>query len=320
MKLDISQVHETWLEYGPSTESVRRANADVRQCLSDMGTEFAIANFPDIVTEYMDNKDIDTDGCYDQFLYPFAMQVPGLQHIVDWVVLEGTSKLTFFAEWQQKSKSVLQYVHSSNHRGHMEDIVKADMSLSSTQADDIARSLARAPGRFAKLRWKTLNTALADLFHLETAMKLVMDAVDTGDASLGIRDGAKTLSIKEAIKDEDFWQQARAIHVFVKPLLLFSSWCQGCDCHEPDLMKHGPQVQRSFKGCRARSIAKQVDTVLQQLNDIRQSLKSDQFGDTTTLCLTQAITQVIAGFHLKMRWVNELPYLIWQAIGYNVVP
>ena len=71
---------------------------------------------------------------------------------------------------------------------------------------------------------------------------------------------------------------------------------------------------------RARTIGKQVDTVLQQLRDIRESLEPDQFGDTATLCLTQAMTQVIAGFELKMRWVNELPYLIWQAIGYNVVP
>ena len=87
-----------------------------------MGTEFAIANFPDIVTEFMENKDIDTGGSYDKFLYPFAMQVPGLQHIVDWIVLEESSKLIFFAERQQKSKSVLQYFHSSNHRGHIEDI------------------------------------------------------------------------------------------------------------------------------------------------------------------------------------------------------
>ena len=151
-------------------------------------------------------------------------------------------------------------------------------------------------------------------------MKLVMQAVDNDDASLGIRDSGKTLSIKQAVLDKGFWHQARAINVFVQPLLLFSSWIQGCDCHDADLRKHGPQVQCPLKGCRARSIAKQVDTVLQQLRDIRQSLEADQFGDTASLCLTQAMTQVIAGFELKMRWVNELPYLIWQAIGCNVVP
>ena len=285
-----------------------------------MGTECAIANSPDIVTEYMENKGIDTGGMYGKFLYPFAMQVPGLQHIVDWIVLEGSSKLTFFAEWQQKSKSVLQYFHSSNHRGHIEDIVKANKSLSSTQVADMVKSLARTPGRFAKWRWKTLGTAVDDWLHLETCMKLVMQAVDNGDASLGIRDSGKTLSIKQALLDKDFWHQARAVNVFVQPLLLLSSWTQGCDCHDADLRKHGPPVQCPLKGCRARRSAKQVDTVLQQLRDIRQALEPDQFGDTATLCLTQAMTQVIAGFELKMRWVNGLPCLIWQAIGYNVVP
>ena len=176
-----------------------------------MGTEFAIANFPDIATESMENKDIDTGGSCDKFLYPFAMQVPGLQHIVDRIVLERSSKVTFFAEWQQKSKSVLQYFHSSNHRGHIEDIVKANKSSSSTQVADMVKSLARTPGRFAKWRWKTLGTAVDDLFHLETCMKLVMQAVDDGDASLGIRDSGKTLSIKQAVLDKDFWHQARAI-------------------------------------------------------------------------------------------------------------
>ena len=158
-----------------------------------------MANFPDIVTEYMENEDIDTGGKCVEFLYPFAMQVPGLQHIVYWVVLEGTSKLGFFAEWEHPPKSVLKFFHSGNHRGCIEDIVKANKSLTSTQAEDIVKSLARARGRFAEWRWKTLGTAVADLFHLETCMKLVMQAVVSGDASLGIRGSGETLSIKRCI-------------------------------------------------------------------------------------------------------------------------
>ena len=109
------------MEYGPTEDSIRKANADVRQCLSDMGTEFAIANFPDVVDEYIDNSAIGNKQ--NEFLYPFAMQVPGLQHIVDWVFRQGISRLKFFAQWQQKSKAVLQYARASNHRGHVEDIV-----------------------------------------------------------------------------------------------------------------------------------------------------------------------------------------------------
>ena len=37
-------VHATWLEYGPSLKTLRQANLDVRQVLTDMGTEWAIAD------------------------------------------------------------------------------------------------------------------------------------------------------------------------------------------------------------------------------------------------------------------------------------
>ncbi len=41
--------HQVWLEYGPSIRDCRRANLDVRQCLSDMGTEIGIADARDVL-------------------------------------------------------------------------------------------------------------------------------------------------------------------------------------------------------------------------------------------------------------------------------
>ena len=38
------QVHQTWLDYGPTPDRMARALGSVRQVLSDMGTEFQIAN------------------------------------------------------------------------------------------------------------------------------------------------------------------------------------------------------------------------------------------------------------------------------------
>ena len=116
---------------------------------------------------------------------------------------------------------------------------------------------------------------------------------------------------KEAALDEDFWQQARAIRALVQPLILFSSWCQGCDCHEPGL-KTGKTIQCPFKGCRARGVAKRVDSAFDELYVIRSSLQAGQFGEDTALSLNGALTEVIANFRLKMRWVSDLPYLIWQ--------
>ena len=40
--VQLSTTHQTWLDYGPSVKQVRAACADVRQIVSDMGTEMGI--------------------------------------------------------------------------------------------------------------------------------------------------------------------------------------------------------------------------------------------------------------------------------------
>jgi hypothetical protein len=43
-----AHIHQTWLDYGPTMCSLTRANSVARQCLSDQGTEFAIADVSDV--------------------------------------------------------------------------------------------------------------------------------------------------------------------------------------------------------------------------------------------------------------------------------
>ena len=51
-------VHQMWLDYGPSVNDVIRANHEVRQCLSDMGTEFGICEYPDVVRDVLIGAEI----------------------------------------------------------------------------------------------------------------------------------------------------------------------------------------------------------------------------------------------------------------------
>lgn len=48
-----AHVHQAWLEYGPSVSDVRKANLDVRQCLSDMGAELNIVDSQDSLEQLL---------------------------------------------------------------------------------------------------------------------------------------------------------------------------------------------------------------------------------------------------------------------------
>ena len=44
-----AHAHQAWFDYGPPLNSSQRAKLVVRQCLSDMGTEFGLADAADVM-------------------------------------------------------------------------------------------------------------------------------------------------------------------------------------------------------------------------------------------------------------------------------
>ena len=70
----MTQVHQTWLDYCPTPDRMARALGSVKQVLSDMGTEFQIANARACLDDSSGQQP-------DMFLYPCALQVPGIKHI-----------------------------------------------------------------------------------------------------------------------------------------------------------------------------------------------------------------------------------------------
>ena len=162
-----SHIHQTWCDYGPSRASVRNACSSVRQVLTDMGVEFGVANYPDVIDECINkfSSDVDTPRT-GSFLYPFALQVPGLLHILDWVVRESVESLPFWPAWQAKVKRILQYTHGKNHRDLMQKII-CTLTLDSERASVLAASIDISTGRFAKWCWKALQGAVKELQKVE---------------------------------------------------------------------------------------------------------------------------------------------------------
>jgi hypothetical protein len=195
-------VHQTWLEYGPTAASLRRANADVRQCLSDMGVEFGIANYPDIVDDYLESRDIRPTA--RDFLYPFAMQVPGLLHITDWTLRQTVEHLGFWVLWQGQAKAICQFTHGINHREHLLAVIQEHV-VDPEVIERCTKALSTSTGRFANWRWKTLQSAVDDLLRVQEALVIVLTLVKHGMANLGLREAPKAAKILQAVLDPDFW-------------------------------------------------------------------------------------------------------------------
>lgn len=312
-----AHVHQVWCEYGPSVSDVQEANADVRQVLTDMGTELGLANHPDAVPACLPQFGMAVagpaavPGRQGSFMFPYALQTPGVLHVLDWIVREAIQRLPWWPEWQADSKRLLQYVGNFSHRERMRKCLLEGESAPARE-QELAGSLEGGVGRFADWRWKTLQVVTLDLLRIEAAMRHLAASSESWQVAVCSRDRAGSDCLREVCRSVLFWDRVRAVQYVCEPLMRLMSWAQGCDCHEASLQE-GRLVECVFKGCRAPSFAAALRKVSGDLLAARDALSPALLGEVSLSPVSTAMSYALACLTMKFHWVNELPYLIWQA-------
>ena len=297
-----AHIHQVWLEYGPGVEDVRKANLDVRQCLSDMGTELAIADLGDVVAQCIE--------CHGQsshrdeemaLLYPKALVVPGPQHIIDTATRRGLEALPWWPEWQRSAKAVCQWLRPASHRQLLQERLRVSDHF---VAEGQIKSLKTSCDSFAHWRWKTLATVTRDLVNKKDAVVAATTGMQSA-SELSSRDGGGAAEFLRAVRDSQFWSRAAALGQLVAPMASFSSWLRGCECHETERLA-GQHVACDWQGCRAAGLASRTSQVLEELDKFRQ-----EFSGMSDM--VRAASSALASFDMKMSWVRHEPYLVWEA-------
>ena len=294
-----AHIHQVWLEYGPSVADVRKASSDVRQCLSDMGTELGIADARDVVAQCIGqggerNADVG-------FLYPLALVVPGPQHIIDTATQRGLEALPWWPDWQRSAKAVCQWLRPHGHRQLLQERL---LSAGGDHAQAHIKSLNTACDSFAHWRWKTIATVTRDLVRKQDAVVSATSGLQSASA-LSSRDGGGAAAFLSAVADAEFWRRAVALGQLVAPLASYSAWLRGCDCHEAERLA-GKSVDCEWQGCRASGLASRTAEVLQELDGLRRDFSG--MPD-----MVRAASSALESLDMKMSWVQHEPYLIWQA-------
>ena len=242
-------VHQCWLEYGPAASDVRAANARVRQCLSDMGTEFAICDYPDVVDEYLvGSTKLSEVRSKQGFLFPLALKIPGSLHIIDWVLQRACCSFSWWPHWSAKSKLIMQFMSSKNQRERMQEwLAKAD--IEEAERGRLIKSLDRSANRFAHWRWQTLREVTSAMVRFRDAMR-VAAASPNGPVLFESKED-KSRELRSAILDSATWDMTEALIGVIRPLTDLSGWIKGCDCHQEQLNR-GLKIKCQWKGCRGR--------------------------------------------------------------------
>ncbi len=337
-------VHQLWLEYGPSAAGVRCACRSVRCCLSDMGVEFGICDFPDVVDDLMAQHlvgihvDRGSLGCGNAarasasassagvashsapvsstatgaFLFPLALKVPGIRHIVDWVLQRAVERCPWWPQWQAQCKQIVQCLHSARQRERLQQWLHDQEAVADRGA--LAALLANSPPNFATWRWFTLARVIAFYVRAEPALQLAACAAQRGAPLFESRLGAAA-DISATLASAAFGDRARGLRDLMEPLVRFTQWLGRCLCHSES---DAGAAACPWKGCVGPQLATLVQKTVAELSDLRQARMASaaSAGASDSSCssdIAASAELAMADLLTKFHWVQEPPYLVWQA-------
>ncbi|MCP4243719.1 MAG: hypothetical protein GY772_24465, partial [bacterium] len=300
-----AHVNQTFLEYGPDVTSLRAAFKAVRGCLSDMGTERSIGDVPDCIDAFL-NRDVRAPAAGESFLFPRALQIPGLQHIIDNAVREAVSRTPWWSEWEAKAKVVCQHVGRQGHRDRLVHVLRTSLDpVVVASKVDFEDAVARGCDRFAEWRWSTLRHVTEALQRLGPALRAV--EASSGEhlaAVLGLQDAGE---LAGAIRDGALWARADFLERALRPLHDFAGRVRGCRCHD----LRAASVPCPFKGCRAPELSAKLKAVVWEICQAREGELVGRLGlDPGDVVAFYG--RLLAFLRAKFAWVDELPYFVWQ--------
>ena len=283
-----AHVRQSWLKYGPRQHTLQRANTAARQCVSDMGTEFGLADVPDVTHACIRSGHRDTTG---ECLYPCALQVPGCQHLLDTILQDGLDSVLGCPAWEEQAKLVCHWAHPRPRREFLQRRLKGPFS-------GLSAGLDIACERFADWRWTTLTNVTRDLLRMR-------DALQHATVGLGSSAGDADTFIT-AVQSALFWAQCHALHALAKPVADFSSWLRGCVCHEAETMAHA-EGHCVWKGCRAPELSNRVRAFAAEVLAL-----SGAHAEHDAAATHGARTRMLAVAQLKFARVDDMPFFVWQ--------
>ena len=316
--------HQCWLDYGPTAAQLSASNADVIGVGTDLGTEAAICDHHDVTDLFIDSIHAgpdDENTCPSEdpselllksFLFPVALKIAGPLHCIDWIIRAAFNKIPGFVEYMTTGKSILQYMHSKAHRVFMQRKLKSLVGLPAEVLRQCLEDLDNGCGRFADWRWRSIQQCTKDLARFHLSISSICGG-DLKDFRLS-RNTKAAAALKNVTGSPLFWQMNKLLALLLGPLMKLHGWVQGCPCHPIDSPDDSRPLNCPFAGLNCRGFSGKLAETIASYEIMRSNRSLDEFGEAVAVTeMMDVIGFIIGMLVLKLqRWVDDLPYLIWQ--------
>jgi hypothetical protein len=222
---------QIFLDVGPRYGEIRSFCNSVRSICHDYGAERLVPAQPDFLIPFLRSLHvpIPTNARAQEFLFPFALSMPGWLHQIDGLIRFGLCSLIWFPFFLKVLKALLRFV-----REHVEDIAELLELHGYAGAAQVMRKL--KPPSFANWRWKTLhdvcNALEAAVVTLRRYAHVLKDLVSK------LSDGTQAKCIKAALEDIRWYTCFQFVNWYSAFLTRIMAWGGSCPCHQEEWEQH----------------------------------------------------------------------------------
>jgi len=320
-----SLLHQCWLDYGPTAAQVMACNYDVIGLGTDLGTEAGICDHHDVTDWFIGSvhaRSDDQNTCQSvdpsqrAFLFPLALKIAGPLHCIDWIIRAAFNKITGFVEYLSDAKSIPQYMHSKTHRVFMGMKLRS-LGLPAEVLRRCTQDLVKGCGRFADWRWRSLQKCTKDLARFELSICSACGGDNLLDFRLS-RNAKAAAAFKKVTETQSFWRMNKLLEHLLGPLMKLHGFVQGCPCHPINSPDDSRPSNCPFQGLNCKGFSGKLAETIELYENMRSNGSMDEFGEVFDVAeVLDIIGFIIALLVLKLqRWVDDLPYLIWQVAVY----
>ena len=310
-------LHQTWLDYGSSTALLKSALDGVVSMLVDLGVERLVNDYFDIVPFYLSGREPEeaTIRATD-FLLKNSMHIAGPEHIIDWLIRETLSNISWFPGFLKSIKAALQWISVQSHADYLIEKVKLIFPDDLVMQNLLVEQLDAAVEKFAVWRWRSISAACSDMVRLRLLLRFV--CVDECPSCWSSTDTEGLKAIDKIVRNEgSFYGQVHCVQFIIKWPMSLDGFVRSCPCHEVERMA-GIAVKCKKCGMRAPEYAEAVRQVITNIDNDISSLTTfteEYFG--SGVCLTELrnrMTRLVARTDYKfLSWLDDIPYIIWKA-------
>ena len=111
-----------------------------------------------------------------------------------------------------------------------------------------------------------------------------------------------------------FWQMNKLLALLLGPVMKLHGWVQGCPCHPINSPDDSRPPNCPFEGLNCKGFSGKLAETIELYEIMRSNGSLDEFGEAVAVTeMMDVIGFIIGMLVLKLqRWVDDLPYLIWQ--------